>query len=224
MTDIRQLLMEVNPVPQVEVPDALRAELMAEVRRTPPPERRRRRLQWPIPSVLLGLVVAGGVATAGALYISERTRSQSAALTTSPAVVGEQGRPLAYGAEIRRFAERLEATTPYPPGMRETFNWNDYGQGTGAPGEISGSIELFVRFRAQCMWREYWLSSMARGREEAAREAAQILAQVPEWPGFRGTATRGDAQQRARRVAEAAAAKDVDTVKELTRGDCRDQP
>ncbi len=50
MTDIRQLLMEANPVPAVQVPDALRAELMAEVQRTPPPVRRGRRIQWPCPA------------------------------------------------------------------------------------------------------------------------------------------------------------------------------
>ncbi len=227
MTDLRQLLADANPVPAVQVPEALRAELMAEVLRTPPPQRRRIRVQWPIPSVIAGLVVAGGVATAGALFVSERTRDQSAALTTSPAITGDQGSPVAYGQAVRRFAEGIVATTPYPPGVEEDFDWEQYGRSglvNSAPGEMSASIEMFVRFRAQCKWRDYWLQSMAAGQRQAASEAAEILAQVPEWPGFRGTADRGDARQRARRVAEAAAANDVDTVQEITRGDCRDDP
>lgn len=226
MTDLRQLLMEANPVPAAQVPDALRAELLAEVRRTPPPERRRRRIQWPLPSVLAGLVVAGGVATAGALYISQEARDQSAALTTSPAITGDQGSPVAYGEAMQRFAERLVATTPYPPGVTEDFDFSQYGRGTsrGALSEMSASMEIFIRFRAQCMWRQYWLDSIDRGQVQAAREAAEILAQVPDWPGFRGSVDRGDALPRAQQVARAAAAEDVDTVRELTRGDCRDDP
>lgn len=129
MTDLRQLLADANPVPAVQVPEALRAELMAEVLRTPPPPQRRRiRVQWPIPSVIAGLVVAGGVATAGALFVSERTRDQSAALTTSPAITGDQGSPVAYG---QRCGALPRASSPRRP-TRLAWRRTSTGSSTAA--------------------------------------------------------------------------------------------
>lgn len=221
MTDIRQQLVDANPVPRAEVPEALRAELFAEVRRTPPRTSRFRR-RWPLPTILVGLVAAGGVATAGGLLISKETREQSVSLVRQAPSPGDAGPPVTYGDQIAAEAARIVATTPYPPGVRETFDFTRYGQGSTAPGEQRGSLQMFIEFRAACMWREYWLSAVQRGQTQAAREAAVILRQAVRWPGTRGD--RGEGAARARRVATAAAARDVDTVEAITRGDCRDQP
>ena len=110
MTDIRQLLMEANPVAsRVEVPDVVRAEVMAEVHRTPPRRRFTRRWQWPLPTILVALVAAGGVATAAAVLISRESKQQSTALASGPPVPANAGRAVAFAPakQIGRFFAAL---------------------------------------------------------------------------------------------------------------------
>jgi hypothetical protein len=222
MTDIRQLLMEANPVLRAEVPDALRAELFAEVRRTAPPAGRvRRPWRWPLPSILVALVAAGGVATAAGLFISQQTKDQAAALVRQPAVRGADGSPTAYGARIERAAERILATTPSPPGRPDTMDWSTY-QPSAAPGEMLGSLEVLIQHRAACRWREYWIDATRSGQRVAAAEASKILHQATRWSGVRGD--RGDALVIARRAARAAAEGDVAAMRAVSRSDCRGSP
>lgn len=220
MTDIRQLLMEANPVPdRVEVPALVRAEVFAEVRRTPPPTRRR----WPLPTILIALVAAGGVATAGGLLISQATKDKSTALTGGRSVNGVDGAPLTYGQQIKAQADRFMATTPYPPGMPDTFDWASYSPGAAtAPGQMAGTVRELVEHRAVCLWRAYWLKANERRQTSAASQAATILQQALKWPSLR--VDRGEGTAIERRAARAAAAGDATTVKAVSRQDCRGVP
>ncbi|MBO9534114.1 MAG: hypothetical protein J7513_14175 [Solirubrobacteraceae bacterium] len=223
MTDSRQMLIDANPVERIEIPAALRAELFAEVRRTPAPRRLiSRPWKWPLSSLLIGLVATGGVATAGVWFISQETKDRSAALTRESAVRGDQGPADAYGARVKAAAERILATTPSPPGMPDKMDWARYRPAPGAPGEIEGSIRALIEHRAACRWRDYWLASTLAGRTGAAREAATILHQVVNWPTVRGD--RGDASAIARRAANAAADGDVAAMRAVSRSDCRGSP
>lgn len=216
MTDIRQLLVDANPVPRAEVPDTVRAELFAEVRRTPPPARRRWR--WPLPTILIALVTVGGVATAGGLFISQETRGKSAALRAAPDV-DPMGRPGLESPELRAAAERIVSTTPYPPDDPEDYSWAPFRTSEGREAADVRSLQMLIEFRASCKWRGYWLRMQEAGSTAAAAEAAEVLAEVPDWPTFRSR--EGTARERAQQAAAAAAAGDVDVVQELNRGDCR---
>ncbi len=102
---------------------------------------------------------------------------------------------MAYGDEVRRLADRVIATTPYPPGVKETFDFQSYRSGVDAKAEMGGSIEAFIQFRAQCYWREYWLSAVRAG-DESGRAAAPFL-RGSTMDSMRGSAALGTAQKRA---------------------------
>ncbi len=93
MSDLQQILRNTNPVPAgTPVPDAVRQELFAEVRRTAarqPVRRGRRRWRLPIPMIAVPLLISASVATGAGVYwgVSQATKDQSTALTAAPTVL-----------------------------------------------------------------------------------------------------------------------------------------
>ncbi|MEH3053825.1 MAG: hypothetical protein PGN13_07420 [Patulibacter minatonensis] len=200
-----------------EVPDALRAKVMAEVRSTPAP-RRRARFRWPLSSMLIALVAAGGVATAGGLLISQATKDRANAQTTQPEYDGGSGLPLRYGRSIELEAKRYMRQLPYPPGMRDPMDWRAY-RPSSAAGEMQGTVDLLVEWRATCLWRSYWVKAYTRGDRLAAADAAEILGSTTRWPAVRADRV-GDRADALRKAARAAAASDVDAVRASLQFDC----
>ncbi len=104
MTDVRQMLVDANPVGRGRRP-RMPCEPPCSPRcaaRRRPRRRALRPWRWPLPMILVGLVGAGGVATAGGWFISQQTRDQSAALTSGPRVRGATARRPTMGCRSRR--------------------------------------------------------------------------------------------------------------------------
>src|SRR4051812_25555939 len=74
-----------------------------------------------------GLLLALGYSVIAAPFDSPGdTKDKSSGLIESLSVRGDDGAPAAYGRQLARVAEAIEARTPYPPGMSDDFDWATY--------------------------------------------------------------------------------------------------
>jgi len=144
---------------------------------------------------------------------------KSTRLIESPSVRGDDGAPAAYGRQLARVAEAIEARTPYPPGMSDDFDWATYRPDGEAAGEMSGSIQMLIEYRAGCLWQRTWLHAVERNDHSAQHEALLILRQIPDWPGIRGD--RGTGCQHAEQIAASATAGDRRAVVANINLNCR---
>lgn len=169
------------------------------------------------PRIAIGLVAAACAAVA-LLTVAPRREEAPAGegVAPVPAQTLERSRALAAAPEPERnlreeiphaglagVAATLQARTPYPPGMRDDFDW----AATPADPQSMGSINFIadaqslVEYRAYCLWLRYWVS--AQGSPDALGGANAVLADIPSWPTRRASdgyierviaaARRGDA-------------------------------
>ena len=78
--------------------------------------------------------------------------------------------------EIVPVARQEMARVPYPPGVRDEF---DYFARRRAMLNSSAAVRASVEYHAYCSWVRYWVS----GADRAG--AAAVLAHVPYWPLIR---------------------------------------
>lgn len=168
----------------------LRAELMraAAIRSSPEGGRalaqRLRRLGLPlIGGLLLG---TAGVATSAGLIISSAVKERSAQLTTEP-VTPDKGERAGIGPDLAELATSVQREIPYPPGVRDRYDWAKYPAGPtlGTNQESRREVRIVSEARAACLWRIYFLEQHDLGDTKAATEAVSILKQIPEWPTMR---------------------------------------
>lgn len=210
MSDLHQILRNTNPVPAgVPVPDAVRQELFAEVRRTAarhPVRRGRRRWRLPIPMIAVPLLISASVPTGAGVYwgVSQATKDQSTALTKAPAVGPNEGERLPLGERVAAEAAEIMAQTPYPPGRIDRVDWAALSNSWAgfSDGETRGLITELVQARALCFWSDYALDALAAGRKADLADAAEIFRQANRWSALRD---RGDDPRRIYLGAAAAA-------------------
>ncbi len=193
MSDLQQILRNTNPVPAgTPVPDAVRQELFAEVRRTAarqPVRRGRRRWRLPIPMIAVPLLISASVATGAGVYwgVSQATKDQSTALTAAPTVLPSDAGSAAFGEELQAAGEEFMRQTPYPPGVTDTFDWSTMGgvDDGSSPGYIRGTVLMLVQARAVCFWVNHYFSARQAGQGADAADAITILRQAVNWSSIR---------------------------------------
>lgn len=192
-------------VPEAREQLLIAARQLSDVDAAPQPRRRRFALKL-APVGIAVAIGAGGVAVASGVLSS--ALGESDRLTKAPVLSRTApGAPAAVGTELERLAAEVQAGLPYPPGMRDTYDWSRYPGGAtlGTDVETRREVQLMSEFRANCLWQRYWLASDASGDAEGLAAATKILAQAPNWPAARTVsgggvldrvaelATRGDA-------------------------------
>jgi hypothetical protein len=140
---------------------------------------------------------------AGVPSVPAATLALARALAAAPAPA--QGVRVAH-ARLAALASELESRMPYPPGLRDRFDWAATPSDPSAAGAINyrAEVQRMVEYRAYCLWLRYWVS--AQGDAGALRAADAVLDLVSRWP-----TQRGDAH--AAKIAAAARAGDVGAVK-----------
>lgn len=149
--------------------------------------------------LVVALVLGGGaVAAATGLVISQATKDRSTALTREPGPTPERpGRFAQLGDEMVRQAREIQAGLPYPPGLRDTYDWSKYSAAAtlGTGGETRREMALMIEFRAQCLWLVAWRQARQRGDRRTAADAMQIVREAQRWPATRGLGANGWAWQ-----------------------------
>jgi hypothetical protein len=81
-------------------------------------------------------------------------------------------------AQLPAVAAGLMAQTPYPPGMRDDFDWAATPSNPRSMESINfpKDVEFLVEYRSYCLWLKYWLA----GADQAG--AAAVIADIPRWP------------------------------------------
>lgn len=183
---------------QPVVPE-LRAALMraAEAQLTPAAGAGRRGTRWRkrwggLPMIAVILIGTGGIATATGLVVSQATKDRSEQLAKEP--TPPAGKFSSLGEQMVATAREVQAELPYPPGMRDEYDWSKYSIGAtlGAGGEVRREIQLMSETRAKCIWLRYYVKAHDRGDRRAMTDAAGILARAPHWPATRRLTERSD--------------------------------
>ena len=174
-----------------------------------------RRTTWAV--VLVALAVAGGGAVssltgasqaseerAGAQWrvVGEETLERSRRLAVAPdlsASAGGRDDPIAH-AQLPAVAGAAQAQVPYPPGMRDRFDWAATPADPRDMGSVTAlrDVQLMLQYRARCLWARFWLRAHGAGSEGVTEAATTVLAQSARWPALR-TDERAAALTRAAR-------------------------
>ena len=138
------------------------------------------------------------------------TLARSHALTQAP--LPRSSRTRVAHADLPAVAAELRRAIPYPPGVRDRFDWAATPEG---PYDLASlnyreDVQMLVEFRAACLWLQFWLATDAPGRAAAAT----VLADVPDLPHQLRSATRWG------QIAAAAAREDAAAVAEYEAGQC----
>jgi hypothetical protein len=147
--------------------------------------------------IAIGLVAVAAAAAALLLFVPRREQAPAtppvegvpaATLVLSHALTTAPKPPRAPHGRVRHealpaVAAGIEARTPYPPGMRDHFDWAATPADPSAMSSINfrADVQALVEYRAYCLWLKYWLS----GADMAG--AASVIADIPSWPTRRQT-------------------------------------
>jgi hypothetical protein len=114
--------------------------------------------------------------------VPAQTLALSHALTAAPAPSRDARHPIPH-LELPAVAAALEARTPYPPGVRDGFDWaaTPADPQSMASIDFHADVQSLVEYRSYCLWLKYWLA----GEDTAG--AAAVIADVPRWPTRRQT-------------------------------------
>lgn len=112
-------------------------------------------------------------------------------------------------------AEQIELETPYPPGVKDTFDWaatpND-PQNMGSF-NVRADVRSFIHFRAWCFWQSFWLQAHDARAVQPAANAAQVLTDSTQWVTKPGG-------PRSRAIAEAARRNQPAPIRRYTELNC----
>jgi hypothetical protein len=111
--------------------------------------------------------------------------------------------------QIVAVARRAMALMPYPPGMRDEFDWFAHRR---VLSNSSGAVRGAVEYHAYCSWVRYWVS----GADRAG--ATAVLEQTPYWPML---LQRGHVTYWHKKITNAAREGDVVTMRREATLNCR---
>jgi hypothetical protein len=117
--------------------------------------------------------------------VPAETLALSKALTQAPDMPGFRiDAPVIAHADLPAVADGFEDETPYPPGLRDRFDWLSTAPGPHDMASVNYArdVRSLVEWRAACIWLRYWLDSGAAQRQAAG----SVLGDVPAWPALRG--------------------------------------
>jgi hypothetical protein len=117
-------------------------------------------------------------------------------------------------AELPAVAAALMARTPYPPGLRDGFDWAATPRDPHDMSSINyrDEVQRLVEYRSYCLWLRFWIRS--QDVPDALAGADTVLAQVPQWPTQR-------TDDYARKIARAAQVGDAATIQHELDLNCR---
>jgi hypothetical protein len=157
----------------------LEAQLVAAAGKRRPRARR--------PLLFAGGALAVAACVAAALLLAPESEPQRrerpvTAPETVPAATLVKARALAAAppskrvavpdGELAAAARRTMERIPYPPGVRDRFDWARRTYSIN----YSDDLEQLAEYRSYCLWLRYWLA----GTDRAG--AAAVIAEVPRWP------------------------------------------
>jgi hypothetical protein len=112
------------------------------------------------------------------------TLARSRELTTEPKPVPGPDDAVPH-AEVPAVVAGIMARTPYPPGMRDGYDWGSPSAPLSSMNVGPSTLQSVVEYRSYCLWLKYWLA--AQGVPAAEQGAAQVIADVFHWPTQRQT-------------------------------------
>ncbi len=111
------------------------------------------------------------------------TLARAHELTTEPKPVAGRDGAIPQ-PQIAGVAAAIIARTPYPPGMRDHYDWGDPSAPVNSMDVGPETLESMIEYRSYCLWLRYWLTAQGT---PAAQGAAAVIADVFQWPTQRQT-------------------------------------
>jgi hypothetical protein len=139
--------------------------------------------------------------------VPAQTLALSRELTRMPRPPGHPGGRIPHG-RLASVASEIAARTPYPPGMRDAFDW-----ASTTDVRYRVDVQRLVEYRAYCVWLKFWLT----GSDRAA--ATVVIGEIPRWPTQRESDRHESAFQRG--IVDAARAGDTARIAREVDTNCR---